>query len=133
MPVTICHEPAGGAAGTVSWLGLHHGQFGWRRLSLWWVPQIGAWLVVGANDEDAWRQARAANTQEAYEHYVSEWPSGAFVNHAKVNIATLKDEHAWREAMQQDTAEGYMLYGLDKSGKYAKQGARTPSRAGGGK
>ena len=85
------------------------------------VAAISAWLMLRTTDEDAWREAKAANTQEAYEHYVSEWPSGAFIDRAKDSIAVFKDERAWRSAVEEDTAEGYAIYRLGKSRKYEEQ------------
>ena len=85
------------------------------------VVAAGAWLALGSGDDDAWQRASAANTQEAYERYVSEWSSGAFVGDAKERIAAFEDERAWRKAVEQDTAEGYFLYQLNESGKYVRE------------
>ena len=85
------------------------------------VAAAGAWLASGSGDDDAWQRASAADTQEAYERYVSEWSSGAFVGDAKERVAAFKDERAWRKAIEQDTAEGYLLYQLNASGKYVRE------------
>lgn len=85
------------------------------------VAAAGAWLASGSGDEEAWQLASAADTQEAYERYVSEWSSGAFVGDANERIAALEDERAWRRAIEEDTAEGYFLYQLNTSGKYLRE------------
>ena len=98
-------------------------KFGSAAITAVAVIALAAWLMLRPGDEDAWREASAANTQEAYELYVSRWKNGDFVEQANDRIANFKDESAWREAVDEDTSIGYALYRLNESGKYVKQAA----------
>ncbi|MEM6766657.1 MAG: SUMF1/EgtB/PvdO family nonheme iron enzyme [Bacteroidota bacterium] len=68
-------------------------------------------------DVSAWNEAKRANSQQAYESYLKNFPEGEFVELAQSRIAQLsvdslkdKDIAAWKAAKEQDSLEGYLGY-----------------------
>ena len=69
-----------------------------------------------ASDDQTWLAAKRANTVEAFEDYINEYPSGVHAPDAKKYLEDLKalipakDERAWTAAQQFATLEAYENY-----------------------
>ena len=71
-------------------------------------------FTLNAPDEQFWDKSFLANTKQAYEIYLKEYPNGLHVKEAKGKIdefiAIEKDHKAFDEAKQTDTKASYELY-----------------------
>jgi sulfatase modifying factor 1 len=68
----------------------------------------------GEQDLAAWRTAKSSNTREAYQNYLSRFPSGEFRAQAEEAISAINaHEAAWQKAQSANTIEAYREY-LDK-------------------
>lgn len=93
----------------------------------------------GAADLAAWRSAKAANTQTAYEGYLRQYPEGEFKDNANAVLRRIeaeelarRDDDAWEIATEKNTPEGYQKYLRDRpNGRHAaeaKEKAVTPEK-----
>ncbi len=64
-------------------------------------------------EEEAWAQARQANTMGAYLAFKERFPQGKFSDQALSAIETLEEEQAWETATHQDRLSGYLKYQRD--------------------
>ncbi len=67
---------------------------------------LGLALAGCENEYTAYDEAKAANTAEAYEAFIEQYPDGVNVSDAKVRLETLD----WNAATEADTAEAYEQY-----------------------
>jgi cell division septation protein DedD len=67
-------------------------------------------LAGCARDGQDWSSAQAADTQEAYDDFVTRHPQSEFVAKAKVRSAQLAEERDWAVATQADSPEGYIKF-----------------------
>jgi len=79
------------------------------------LPLLLALLVASgtagcSRQESAWRGARDADTAEAYEQYLQDFPAGTHAGEARSRLVALREEEAWRQALRVDEPEAYQRY-----------------------
>lgn len=79
------------------------------------LPLLLALLVASgtagcSRQESAWRGARDADTAEAYEQYLQDFPAGTHASAARSRLLALREEEAWRQALRVDEPEAYQRY-----------------------
>jgi cell division septation protein DedD len=57
--------------------------------------------------QDAWEEARAANTPAAYEQFLASYPEGEFASQARARAAELREAGAWQKAIAANTLDAY--------------------------
>ncbi len=80
-------------------------------------------LVTGCSRERIdWKSAEAADTQEAYDHFLALHPDSALATQARARLAQLAEDKDWRRASAADTADAYRQF-LEQhpSGKWAEE------------
>lgn len=89
-------------------------------VTLFAVPLL---VLAGCSREKGdWRSAQAADTQESYEHFISEHPDSSLVTKARERLGQLAEEKDWRSAAETDTADAYRQFlSQYPSGKWAKE------------
>ena len=74
---------------------------------------------IARRDKAAWDAAKAANSVDAYQAYLRDWPHGAFATHATGGIAAIKkaeedtrkaEDAAWAKAEEVDLIAGWQAY-----------------------
>jgi hypothetical protein len=79
------------------------------RRSLLAVCCVGP-LAACHSPQSDWERATRANTVAAYQTFLTQHPSDARDEQARLRIGQLKDEQAWNQAQIASTAEGYQQY-----------------------
>ena len=65
-------------------------------------------LLAGCSHESAdWKSAATANTTEAYQHFLGQYPKSANAPQAHARILQLQQEHDWQVATAADSRAGY--------------------------
>jgi len=78
-----------------------------------WLPVLlGVILLASAcsRQQSDWDKARTANSVEAYQQFVKNYPSGDFTAQAQARIKELEEERDWQKARDTDTPDGYQAF-----------------------
>lgn len=65
------------------------------------------WLAGCSQRQQAWEEARAANTPESYDQFLAEYPEGEFASQARARAAELRETRDWEKAMATNTLDAY--------------------------
>ncbi len=78
-------------------------------------------MLVGCSREKIdWKSAEAADTVEAYDHFLERHPDGELSTQARARVAQLDEERDWKRASAADTADGYRQFlAQHENGKWA--------------
>lgn len=60
--------------------------------------------------QQAWEEARAANTPEAYEAFVASFPDGEFASQARARAAELRETRDWQKAIAANSLDAYRQF-----------------------
>lgn len=79
--------------------------------------------LAGCHREQSdWERARAANTVQSYEQYLSKYPSGSFATQAQARLAQVEEDQDWQKASATNTPEGYQAFlRQHPQGKWAEE------------
>ena len=80
-------------------------------------------LMVGCSRERIdWKSAEAADTQEAYDHFLQLHPDSALATQAHTRLAQIAEDKDWQHASAADTADAYKQFlAQHTSGKWAEE------------
>jgi cell division septation protein DedD len=80
-------------------------------------------LVAGCSRERIdWKSAEAADTQEAYNHFLELHPDSALATQAHTRLAQLAEDKDWQHASAADTADSYKQFlAQHPNGKWAEE------------
>ena len=78
-------------------------------------------MLVGCSREKIdWKSAEAADTVEAYDHFLERHPDGDLSTQARARVAQLNEERDWKRASAADTADAYRQFLTQhENGKWA--------------
>jgi cell division septation protein DedD len=78
-------------------------------------------MLVGCSREKIdWKSAEAADTVEAYDHFLERHPDGELSTQARARVAQLDEDRDWKRASAADTADGYRHFlAQHENGKWA--------------
>jgi hypothetical protein len=89
-------------------------------VTLFAIPLLA--LSGCSREKSDWRSAQAADTQEAYEQFISAHPDSPQVATARERLAQLSEEKDWRNAAGLDTREAYQQFLAQyPNGKWARE------------
>ncbi len=72
------------------------------------VLAVGALALAGCSRESAdWKSASAADTAEAYQQFLQQYPKSAESAQAQARIKQIADDHDWQAAAAADTRDAY--------------------------
>ncbi len=72
------------------------------------VLAIGAIALAGCSHEGAdWKAAAAADTSEAYQQFLKQYPNSGNAVQAQARIKQIAEDHDWQNAAAADTREAY--------------------------
>ena len=78
------------------------------------VLVLGCLLALGlagcSRQQSDWQKARQANTTDAYEHFLKDYPRGEFTAQAQAHLNELYEERDWQRARDADTSEAYQAF-----------------------
>ena len=78
------------------------------------VLVLGCALALGlagcSRQQSDWQKAREANSTDAYEHFLKDYPSGEFTGQAQARLKELYEERDWQKARDADTSEAYQAF-----------------------
>jgi cell division protein FtsN len=63
-----------------------------------------------SRQQSDWEKTRAANTTDAYEHFLKDYPTGEFTAQAQARVKALYEERDWQKARDTDTLEAYQAF-----------------------
>jgi cell division protein FtsN len=96
-------------------------------------------LAGCSRQQSDWEKARAANSAEAYEQFLKNYPNGEFTAQAQARVKELYEERDWQKARDTDTPEAYQAFLKQyPEGKWTEEArirvenftlAQTPSNA----
>jgi hypothetical protein len=80
-------------------------------------------LMSGCSRERIdWKSAEAADTQEAYNHFLELHPSGELATQARARLAQLAEDKDWQRAITADTPDAYKQFLAEHpGGKWAEE------------
>jgi cell division protein FtsN len=67
-------------------------------------------LAGCSRQQSDWEKARAANSAEAYEQFLKNYPNGEFTAQAQARVKELYEERDWQKARDTDTPEAYQAF-----------------------
>jgi cell division protein FtsN len=67
-------------------------------------------LAGCSRQQSDWEKARAANSAEAYEQFLKNYPNGEFAAQAQARVKELYEERDWQKARDTDTPEAYQAF-----------------------
>lgn len=71
-------------------------------------------LVIGVSgcsrQQSDWQKAREANTADAYQQFLKQYPSGEFTAQAQARFKELTEERDWQRARDADTVDAYQAF-----------------------
>jgi cell division septation protein DedD len=85
---------------------------------------LGAALCISgcSRQQSDWEKTRAANTTDAYEQFLKNYPSGEFSAQAQARVKELYEERDWQKARDADTLEAYQAFLKDHpEGKWTEE------------
>jgi cell division septation protein DedD len=72
---------------------------------------LSALLIVGCSHEGAdWKAASTADTSEAYQKFLTQYPKSPNAPQAQARIQQLQDDRDWQVATTTDSRDGYQQY-----------------------
>jgi len=74
------------------------------------VVLLLALVLAGCGELQDWRSTQRADTLEAYEAFVEQYPQSQYVPVAQRRLADLVEQRDWLIATESDTAEGYRAF-----------------------
>ncbi|HEY2679145.1 MAG TPA: SPOR domain-containing protein [Steroidobacteraceae bacterium] len=75
-----------------------------------------------SRQQSDWEKTRAANTTDAYEQFLKNYPSGEFSAQAQARVKELYEERDWQKARDADTLEAYQAFLKDHpEGKWTEE------------
>jgi cell division septation protein DedD len=75
-----------------------------------------------SRQQSDWEKTRAANTADAYEQFLKNYPSGEFSAQAQARLKELYEERDWQKARDADTLEAYQAFLKDHpEGKWTEE------------
>jgi cell division septation protein DedD len=82
-----------------------------------------ALCVAGCSRQQSdWEKTRAANTTDAYEKFLKDYPNGEFSAQAQARVKELYEERDWQKARDADTLEAYQAFLKDHpEGKWTEE------------
>ena len=80
-------------------------------------------LITGCSRERIdWKSAEAADTQEAYNHFLERHPDSELATQARARLAQLAEDKDWQRAISADTADAYRSFlAQHATGKWAEE------------
>lgn len=75
-----------------------------------WISLCCLPLLVACGELQDWQGTQRADTLEAYESFLEQYPDSQYAPVAERRISSLAEERAWRLASEQDTAEAYRSF-----------------------
>jgi cell division protein FtsN len=80
-------------------------------------------LISGCSRERIdWKSAEAADTQEAYDHFLERHPDSELATQARARIAQLTEDKDWQRAIAADNADAYRSFlAQHATGKWAEE------------
>jgi SPOR domain len=85
---------------------------------------LGAVLCISgcSRQQSDWEKTRAANTTDAYEQFLKNYPNGEFSAQAQARLKELYEERDWQKARDADTLEAYQAFLKDHpEGKWTEE------------
>jgi cell division septation protein DedD len=85
---------------------------------------LGALLSISgcSRQQSDWEKTRAANTTDAYEQFLKNYPHGEFSAQAQARVKELYEERDWQKARDADTLEAYQAFLKDHpEGKWTEE------------
>jgi cell division septation protein DedD len=85
---------------------------------------LGAVLCISgcSRQQSDWEKTRAANTTDAYEQFLKNYPNGEFSAQAQARVKELYEERDWQKARDADTLEAYQAFLKDHpEGKWTEE------------
>ncbi len=85
---------------------------------------LGAALCICgcSRQQSDWEKTRAANTTDAYEQFLKNYPNGEFSAQAQARVKELYEERDWQKARDADTLEAYQAFLKDHpEGKWTEE------------
>jgi cell division protein FtsN len=85
---------------------------------------LGAALCISgcSRQQSDWEKTRAANTTDAYEQFLKNYPNGEFSAQAQARVKELYEERDWQKARDADTLEAYQAFLKDHpEGKWTEE------------
>jgi len=67
-------------------------------------------LAGCSRQQSDWEKTRAANTTDAYELFLKQYPTGEFTAQAQARVKALYEERDWQKARDTDTLEAYQAF-----------------------
>jgi hypothetical protein len=84
------------------------------------VMLIAAMLAGCSREKIDWKSAEAADTVEAYDHFLQRHPDGELSTQARARVAQLNEARDWKKASAADTADAYRQFlAQHENGKWA--------------
>ena len=75
-----------------------------------------------SRQQSDWEKTRAANTTDAYEQFLKNYPNGEFSAQANARLKELYEERDWQKARDADTLEAYQAFLKDHpEGKWTEE------------
>lgn len=91
-----------------------------RRVAL--VTVLAVSIAGCSREQQDWRSAEAADTQEAYGRFVEQHPDSELAVRARERLAQLDEERDWAEAGRAATVDGYRQFlAHHPSGRWAEE------------
>jgi len=67
-------------------------------------------LAACSRQQGDWEKTRAANTTDAYEQFLKQYPSGEFTGQAQARLKELYEQRDWQKARDIDSPEAYQVF-----------------------
>ena len=67
-------------------------------------------LAACSRQQGDWEKTRAANTTDAYELFLKQYPSGEFTAQAQARLKELYEQRDWQKARDIDSPEAYQAF-----------------------
>jgi len=67
-------------------------------------------LAACSRQQGDWEKTRAANTTDAYEQFLKQYPSGEFTAQAQARLKELYEQRDWQKARDIDSPEAYQVF-----------------------
>jgi cell division protein FtsN len=79
-------------------------------------------LAACSREKIDWKSAEAADTVEAYDHFLQRHPDSDLATQARARVAQLNEDRDWQRATATDTAEAYREFlAQHENGKWAEE------------
>jgi hypothetical protein len=68
------------------------------------------WASGCSRRQQEWQAARRADTEQAYQRFLTSFPDGEFASQAQARVRELQEAEDWQKAMRADTAAAYQEF-----------------------